>query len=126
MPRTLNLLAGRYAICRLPADVAVPPWATGNFVTITRTPDELSIVCSEHAVPAEVRTEAGFRCLRVAGTLAFGLVGVLASLAIPLANAGIPLFAVSTFDTDYLLLKEIDLEKAVAALRAAGYDVQFE
>jgi hypothetical protein len=124
MVRTLLVLPGRYAVCRLPTDAAVPTWATGDVVTITQTADELSVVCSEDAVPPEVRTEAGFRCLRVAGTLDFTLVGVLASLLVPLADAGVPVFAISTFDTDYLLLKETDLEKAVAALGAAGHQVQ--
>jgi hypothetical protein len=124
MASTLIVLPGRYAVCRLPADAAVPPWATGDFVTITRTAEEISIVCSAEGVPDGIRSEAAFRCLRIAGTLEFAVVGVLASLVVPLANANIPAFAVSTFDTDYLLLKEADVEKAVNALREAGHQVQ--
>ncbi len=75
-------------------------------------------------MPAEVHCEDGFRCLRVAGTLDFNVVGVLASLLVPLAEVDIPVFVVSTFDTDYLLLKETDLEKAADVLRAAGHQVQ--
>lgn len=113
-----------YSVCRLPADAAVPTWATGEVVSITRTADELSVVCSEGAVPTGVRIEVGFRCLRVAGTLDFSAVGVLASLLVPLAAAGIPVLALSTFDTDYLFVKDAALEVAVQALRAAGHQVQ--
>lgn len=75
-------------------------------------------------MPAGVRIEVGFRCLRVAGTLDFSAVGVLASLLVPLAAAGIPVLALSTFDTDYLFVKDAALEVAVQALRAAGHQVQ--
>jgi hypothetical protein len=124
MSFTLILLTGRYAICRLPHDAPIPAWATGDFVNITRTHDALSIVCSEAAAPAGVRSEAAFRCLHIAGTLEFAVVGVLASIVVPLATASVPVFVVSTFDTDYLLVKESDLEKAVEALRAAGHHVR--
>ncbi len=124
MASPLIVLPSRYAICRLPPDAPVPTWATGDFVNITRTAEELSIVCSAEGVPPSVRWEAAFRCLRIAGTLEFAVVGVLASLVVPLANASIPVFAVSTFDTDYMLVKEADLDAAVGALRAAGHHVQ--
>jgi hypothetical protein len=120
---TLLLLPGTYAVCRLPTDDTVPPWAAGPFLSVTRTADELSVVCGEDAVPAGVRCERGFRCLRVAGTLGFGLVGVLAALLEPLAGAGVSVLAVSTFDTDYLLVREADLGRAAEALRAAGHRV---
>ncbi len=111
-------------MCRMDRDGGVPAWAMrGDFSSITRTDDELSIVCPESAVPVGVRAERGWRALRVAGVLDFSLVGVLASLAVPLAGAGINLFAVSTFDTDYLLVREPDLARAVAALRGAGHEV---
>jgi hypothetical protein len=118
---TLALLTGGYAVCRLPADAPVPAWAAGELVSVTRTADELSVVSLEGGVPADVRVERGWRCLRVAGTLGFELVGVLAALLAPLAGAGVGVFALSTFDTDYLLVKEADLARAVAALRAAGH-----
>lgn len=119
---TLVPLEGTFAVCRLAADAPVPGWAAGGpFVSITRTGDELSVVCREEAVPAGVRCEWGWRCLRVAGTLDFSLVGVLASLVGPLAGAGVSVFAVSTFDTDYLLLKASDFERGVAVLRRAGH-----
>jgi hypothetical protein len=120
---TLLPVAGRFAVCRLPADAPVPAWAGGTFVSVTRTPDELSVVCPEEAVPAAVRSEPGWLCWRVAGAMPFTLVGVLASLTAPLADAGVGVFAVSTFDTDYLLVKAGDGDAAVAALRRAGHAV---
>jgi hypothetical protein len=85
----LIILPDTFAVCRLPADSTVPAWATGDFLSITRTADELSIVCLDAAVPEDVQCERGLRCLRVAGSLDFSLVGVLASLAVPLAEAGV-------------------------------------
>lgn len=119
----LAQLPGRYAVCRLPADAGTPAWADGEFVCVTRTVEELSVVCREDAVPEGVRCERGWRCLRVAGTLDLSLVGVLASLLVPLAEAGVGVFCVSTFDTDYLLVREADVDRAMPALREAGHRV---
>src|SRR6516165_3887832 len=103
---TLIALEDLLAISKLPADAPLPLWAFGGpFVSITRTPDELSIVCRQEDLPLETNSEREWRCLRVAGPLAFSSVGILASLVEPLARGGIPVFVVSTFDTDYLLLK---------------------
>ena len=110
-------------MCRLGAEAPIPPWATaGSLFSITRTADEPSIVCRQDAVPEGV-AERGWRCLRVAGTIPFLVVGVLASLAAPLAEAGISVFAISTFDTDYLLVKEKDLTMTLDALRRSGHAV---
>jgi hypothetical protein len=117
------LLPGRYAVCRLPADAALPAWTTGEFISVTRTAEEQSVVCREEAVPVGVRCERGWRCLRVAGTLDLALVGVLASLLDPLADAGVSVFAVSTFDTDHLLVREDDLVRATESLTAVGHRV---
>jgi hypothetical protein len=118
----LRLLPGRFAICRLPAESAVPSWAaSGAFSSITRTPDELSVVCAEGQAPEETKCERGWRLLQVAGPLEFSITGALAAIASPLAVAGVSIFAISTFDTDYILVKEEDLAKAVDALRAAGH-----
>jgi hypothetical protein len=92
-------------------------------VSVTRTGTELSIVCRERNVPAGGRREVGFRCLEVEGPFEFDAVGVLASLAAPLARARVPILAVSTFDTDYLLVKEVHLAAALRALRRAGHVV---
>jgi hypothetical protein len=121
----LRLLPGRFAIYRLPAEGAVPSWAAGGaFSCVTRTPDELSVVCAEGQAPEEIKCERGWRLLQVAGPLEFSITGVLAGIASPLALAGVSLFAISTFDTDYILVKEEDLAKAVDALRGAGHRVR--
>lgn len=116
----LRVLPGTLAICRLGPDEPVPAWAGGPFVAITRTPDELSVVCDEAGVPGEVRAERGWRALQVAGPLDFGLTGVLAGLTTPLAAAGVPVFAISSFDTDYLLVRGQDLSSATRALQQSG------
>lgn len=116
---------GTFAVCRLPADSPIPGWATdGEVWTVARTPNEFSVVCRQDAVPAGVTSEQGWRCLRVVGAMPFTLVGVLASLTAPVARAGVGVFAFSTFDTDYLLVKSGNLTAAVAALRAAGHAVE--
>jgi uncharacterized protein len=118
---TLKLLPGQLAVCHLDAGAPPPAWASGPVTSITRTEQEVSVVCAEHAVPADIRAERGFRCLAVAGTLDFSLTGVLASLAAPLADAGVSIFVLSTFDTDLLLVRASVLPEALAALQAAGH-----
>jgi hypothetical protein len=122
----LEVLPDTLAICRLPADAAVPSWATGQsaFLTVSRTPEELSITAVQNAVPAGTRCERDYRALRVRGTLPPDLVGILLSIADPLARAGLAIFAISTYDTDYVLVKARDLPAALEALRAAGHDVR--
>jgi hypothetical protein len=119
---TILVFPGRFAVCRLAADSPLPPWAQrGGFISLTRTEDELSTVCAEENISADVRAERGWRCLKLQGPFAFDEIGVLASVTEPLAQAGISLFAISTFDTDYVLVKEADLERASATLREAGH-----
>src|SRR5437899_10067017 len=120
----LTVLSESFAMVRLAADSAVPMWATqGEFFSVTRTSDELSVVCSAARVPAGAPAEAGWRALKVKGPFALSEVGVLAALAANLAAAKISLFAISTFDTDYLLVDEKQLDAAVRALRSAGHHV---
>jgi hypothetical protein len=120
----LLILDDRLAVCRLDQVSGVPSWATsGDFFSVTRTSEELSIVCQESIVPEDVKAVKGWRVLRLVGTFEFSMVGILASLTTPLADAGIGLFALSTFDTDYLLVKEDDLVRAVEALRSYGHGV---
>ena len=120
----LTLLPDTLAICRLPRDAAIPGWAlASDFYSITRTADELSLVCHQRDVPDDVQRDGDWRCLKVHGPLAFSMVGVMASLATPLADAGISIFVISTFDTDYLLVKQAPLESALAALTAAGHSI---
>jgi hypothetical protein len=120
----LDLMPGSFAICRLDAAAAVPPWAMRlGFSSITRTSNELSIVCGVDDVPDAVRAQRGYRGLVVRGPLDFDLVGIVASLAGALSAAAISIFVVSTYDTDYLFVREADLDRAVAVLRAAGNSV---
>ena len=121
---SLSVLPDVFAVCRLASDAPMPAWATGDLVSITRTAEELSIVCAQHQVPEAVQCERGWRCLKVAGPLAFSLIGVLAALAAPLAQAGVSLFAISAYDTDYLLVRETDLERAIQALSRAGHHIE--
>jgi hypothetical protein len=118
------LLPETLAICRLEKDGEVPGWAfLGSFVSITRTSEELSVVCPQIQVPEKVKRDAGWRCLKVEGPLDLSATGVLASFATPLAREGISLFALSTYDTDYLLVKDQQLEKAVRVLKENGHKV---
>lgn len=122
---TLSLLPDDFAVCRLAPETAVPAWALqGPVGSVTRTPDELSVVCAQADVPPGVHHEPGWRCLRAHGPFAFELTGILAALTAPLASAHVPLFALSTFDTDYLLVKAPDLGRAIVALAGAGHDIR--
>ena len=125
---TLLVLPGEFAVVRLPPDAHVPQWAfsaaPGRLWSMTRTDDELSLVRDAAAVPSDARAERGWRALRIAGTIDFALTGVLASVLAPLGDAAISIFAVSTYDTDYVLVREHALAPAIEALRAAGHDVE--
>jgi hypothetical protein len=122
---TLSILDDACSVCRLAPAADLPHWlpATG-FVSITRTADELSVVCPSEAVPPPVRAKHGFRVLKIDGPLDFSLTGILSAVAGPLAEAGISIFAVSTYDTDYVLLKAKALTQAVTVLQAAGHFVR--
>ena len=117
-------IAGPFALCRLSPDAVIPAWADGSeFASVTRTRDELSIVCDEHRVPAGTQCERGYSALRVEGTLPPDMVGVLVSIAGPLADAGIPIVGIGTYDTDYVLVRSDHLARAKQALQAAGHVV---
>ncbi len=120
----LTVLGERLSICRLDAGEEVPEWATGaSFFSVTRTRDELSVVCPEDVVPEGISRERDWRALKLKGPFDLSMVGILASLASPLAEAGASIFAVSTFDTDYVLVREEQLDLAVDTLRASGHRV---
>ena len=122
---TIVVYAEVYAICRLDAQATVPAWAKGTeFISITRTANELSIVCQEDMLPGDIPAERNRRLMRIEGPLAFVLTGVLASMTAPLARAEISIFAVSTYETDYLLVSDKDLQKATEVLEAAGHTVR--
>ena len=121
----LDLLSDELAVCRLPVDAAVPNWAwSGELTSITCSDDELSVVCVADPVPDDVQHTAGWRAFKVRGPLDFGLVGILAGLSSTLARAEIPIFAISTYDTDYVLVRSEQLDGAVEALTSAGYGVE--
>lgn len=121
----LELLPDTLAICRLPADAPMPTWAStgGPFLTLSRTADELSITMVQRSVPPGIRCERDYRALRVRGSLPPNLVGILLSIAEPLAEAGLSIFAISTYETDYVLVKARDLDAALEALRKAGHQL---
>ncbi|MBI3660697.1 ACT domain-containing protein [Candidatus Acetothermia bacterium] len=123
----LSVLPGQFAICRFSQGASIPIWAlSGSFFSITRTSEELSVVCSQGLVPSEFQSERNWRCLKVEGPLDFALTGVLASIAEPLARANISIFSISTYDTDYLFVKESDLEKTISILSQTGHEVRFQ
>src|SRR6202521_1914524 len=120
----LSLLPERFAISRLAADSPIPDWATqGPFYSVTRTGDELSIVTELSRVPVGIQSQPGWRALKVHGPFVLSEIGVLAALTAPLAEAKISLFAISTFDTDYLLVASETLSAAVNALERAGHRI---
>lgn len=120
----LSLLAETFTICHLAADAAVPEWATqGQFFSVTRTSEELSVIAESALVPERLRTKVSWRVIKVHGPFDFSEVGVLAALLQPLAAAGVSVFAVSTFDTDYLLVQCSQLREGVTALRNAAHTV---
>jgi len=120
----LTLLSERFAISRLDAGSPVPSWATqGPFFSVTRTGDELSVVTELSRVPPGVQSQPGWRVLKVHGPFVLSEIGVLSALATPLAEAKISLFAVSTFDTDYLLVASESVAAAIATLERAGHTI---
>ena len=125
-PRRLrfSIIPGRFVVSRLAPAAAIPEWIqSGPFACVTRTGDELSVVSLAASVPGDVQSEKGWMCLKLLGPFPFQETGILASIVNPLAQAGIPIFALSTFDTDYVLLKEEDRERALATLLDAGHEL---
>ncbi len=118
--RSYSLLQDTSAICRMDKNAPLPDWvAGGEFWSISRTPDELSIVCPQGSVPADVDHEAGWKCLKVDSPFEFDLAGMISFMAAPLAEAEMDLFVVATQDSDYLMVREKDLERATAELAQA-------
>ncbi len=124
---SLQILSGRMAVCRFEPTAPLPDWVDeSGFLSITRTEEELAIVCREALVDPETTCERGWRCFRVQGLLDFSEIGIIFSLTRPLAESDVSVFVISTFDTDYFLVKEKDLAKAIDALTAAGHRVVAE
>jgi hypothetical protein len=120
----MKLLDEKFAVCRLDKGASVPEWALkSSFYSVTKTSDELSVVCSEDAVPSGVKCESGWRILKVLGPLDFSLIGIISSISSVLADRKISIFAVSTYDTDYILVKDSYIGEAVSALTEKGYEI---
>jgi uncharacterized protein len=120
----LVILAERLAVCRLDTHASIPEWATGEaFLSISRTRDELSVICEEHFVPAGVQASRGWRGLKIVGPLDLDLVGSLVSVTVPLAQSNIGILPIGTFETDYVLVRDRQLGDAVKALLFAGFEV---
>ncbi|MEE1613797.1 ACT domain-containing protein [Microvirga sp. CF3016] len=120
---TLSLLQDTYAVCRFPSGTPVAAPSSGSFSLLVQAAEETTLVCPLAQAPIGAEIDAGWRCFRILQTFDFSIPGILASVLTPLAQAGIGIFATSTFSTDYVLVKAGDTEKAVAALRAAGHAV---
>lgn len=121
---TMKLLKEKFGVCRLDKNSLIPEWSQNNdFFSITRTSDELSIVCKEDNIPNDIKYEKDWRILKVEGPLDFSLIGILSKISTILAQKGISIFAVSTYDTDYILVKDKDIKNAVISLIKEHYEV---
>lgn len=121
---TMKLLKEKFGVCRLNKDESMPEWAkNSDFYSVTRTFDELSIVCSQKYIPSDIKCENDWRILKVEGPLDFSLIGILSSISSVLTQEKISIFAISTFDTDYILVKDKDIDNAVKALSKEKYEV---
>lgn len=121
---TMRLLKEKYGVCRLDKTDLIPEWSKdSDFFSITKTSDELSIVCFQDSIPNDVKCERDWRILKIEGPLDFSLIGILASISAILAQKGISIFAISTYDTDYILVKDKDINNAVEALVNERYEV---
>jgi Uncharacterized conserved protein len=121
---TMSILENKFGVCRFDPSNLIPDWAqVGDFFSITRTSDELSVVCLQDNIPDDIQCEMDWRILKVEGPLDFSLTGILASISKILAQHKISIFAISTYDTDYILVREKNLDGAVLALRQENYIV---
>lgn len=121
---TMKLIKETFGVCRFENNDTIPTWAfEGEFFSITKTDDELSVVCGEKYIPMDVKCERDWRALKVLGPLDFSLVGILSKISTVLANESVSIFAISTYDTDYILVKSKDIEKAVSSLEKENYEI---
>ncbi|MFQ3535253.1 MAG: ACT domain-containing protein [Aggregatilineales bacterium] len=120
---TLSILPDHFAVCQLPPQAPLPGWANGSLVAFVRTAEELSVVCAESGVPLGIPREGELRALKIEGTLEFSSTSILARISTTLAAVGITIFAISTYNTDYILVRQASLERACRALRLEGYTV---
>ena len=121
---TMKLLKEKYGVCRLNKNELIPEWAqNSDFFSITKTCDELSIVCSQNDIPNDIQCEKDWKILKIEGPLDFSLIGILASISTILAQKGISIFALSTYDTDYILVKNKDIRNAIDSLVKERYEI---
>lgn len=121
---TMKLLCEKYGVCRLNKTDSIPEWVKySEFFSITKTLDELSVVCVEDTIPNDIKCERDWRILKIEGVLDFSLIGILASISAILAQKGISIFAISTYDTDYILVKNKHINNAIESLVNEGYEV---
>ena len=121
---TMKLLKENYGVCRLDKTESIPEWTqNSDFLSITKTLDELSIVCTQDSIPNNIKCENNWRILKVEGPLDFSLIGIISSISNVLAQQKISMFAVSTYDTDYILVKDKDIDNAIASLSIVGYEI---
>jgi len=120
----LSLLKDKYAICTLPNTAPIPDWAlTETPVSITRTDKELTIVCAQDIIPLELQCDFNWRCFKIDGSFDLNQIGVISSISSPLADAGISIYVISTYDTDYFLVQNENLEQAISTLSDIGHNI---
>ncbi len=127
MPLTISVLETAFAVSRLESESRIPSWAADEeLIFVAKADGGISIVCRQDILPSGIRSERGWRCLKIEGPFGFDEVGILLSALKPLAEAEVPVLAFSTFDTDYIIVKERDLRKAIGALEGHGHRVVFQ
>lgn len=121
----MRVLKGDFAVCRLDNTEMIPDWSKNSeFFSITKTSEELSIVCSQDNIPKDIKCEKDWRVIKIEGPLDFSLIGILASISTTLARSGISIFAISTYDTDYILVKRKDIDNTINALLSEGHKIR--
>lgn len=120
----LQFLKPVYSVCQLSPASEIPDWALNDFLAVMRTEDELTIIAPKSALPENIKAQHDFSCFRIAGSLDFGLIGVIAKISAELAQANIPILAFSTYNTDYFLVAKSNQEPAQLALVSAGFEFQ--
>lgn len=120
----LKLLKGEYSVCRFDKNDEIPKWIFNEeFFSITKTEDELSIVCLQDNIKENIKCEKGWKVLKIEGPLDFSLIGILSRISTLMANNDISIFAISTYDTDYILIKEESINKAIKVLEDSNYNI---
>ena len=120
----LSLLKDKYGICTLPNTAPIPDWAlTQSLASITRTEKELTIVCRLEILPSQYQSDLNWRCFKIDGSFDLNQIGVISSISSPLADAGISIYVISTYDTDYFLIQEHNLKQTISTLSDIGHNI---